>query len=126
MHFRLKSCTRLTFVDNTCYWQGPNPYEATSEQVVTTPTKKKKETRNRQKRLSQTDDAPRQIAWKTDEEIALAKGWKSISENSERGNKRKKDGFLVEVIEYIESKTKMEGRQTYDTVLGKWKMVRLA
>ncbi|GKA59657.1 hypothetical protein Tco_0758970 [Tanacetum coccineum] len=66
------------------------------------------------------------IAWTTDEEIALAKGWKSISENSERGNKRKKDGFLVEVIEYIESKTKMEGRRTYDMVLGKWKMVRLA
>nr|GEX11176.1 E3 ubiquitin-protein ligase RNF170-like isoform X1 [Tanacetum cinerariifolium] len=34
-----------------------------------------------------------------EEEIALAKGWKSISENSERGNTRKKDGFWVEVME---------------------------
>ncbi|GKC26251.1 hypothetical protein Tco_1033545 [Tanacetum coccineum] len=46
------------------------------------------------------------------------------SENSERGNARKKDGFWVEVMEYIESKTKMEGRRTYDMVLGKWKSVR--
>ncbi|GJY73983.1 hypothetical protein Tco_0478414, partial [Tanacetum coccineum] len=46
------------------------------------------------------------------EEVALAKGWKAVFENSERGNARKKDGFWVEVMEYIESKTKMEGRQT--------------
>ncbi|GJU97031.1 hypothetical protein Tco_1326302 [Tanacetum coccineum] len=45
---------------------------------------------------------------------------------SERGNTRKKDGFWVEVMEYIESKTKMEGRRTYDMVVGKWKMVRPA
>nr|GEY38463.1 hypothetical protein [Tanacetum cinerariifolium] len=51
-------------------------------------------------------------------------GWKSDSENNERGNARKKDGFWVEVMEYIESKTKMEGRRTYDMVVGKWKMVR--
>ncbi|GJR60979.1 hypothetical protein Tco_1503141 [Tanacetum coccineum] len=62
----------------------------------------------------------------TEEEIALAKGWKSVSENSKRGNARKKYDFWVEVIEYIESRTKMEGRQTYDMVLGKWKTVRLA
>ncbi|GJW83344.1 hypothetical protein Tco_0156489, partial [Tanacetum coccineum] len=55
-----------------------------------------------------------QIAWTTEEEIALAKGWKAVSENNERGNTRKKDGFWVEVMEYMESKTKMEGRQTYD------------
>ncbi|GJZ88426.1 hypothetical protein Tco_0660208 [Tanacetum coccineum] len=70
--------------ENTSYWQQPNPYEATTQ---TSPTKKKKATRNRQKR--RTDDVPRQ-----------------------RGNARKKDGFWVEVMEYIESKTKMEGRRT--------------
>nr|GFA92242.1 nucleotide-binding alpha-beta plait domain-containing protein [Tanacetum cinerariifolium] len=31
-----------------------------------------------------TDDVPRQVAWTTEEEIAMAKGWKSVSENSER------------------------------------------
>ncbi|GJR24126.1 hypothetical protein Tco_0972653 [Tanacetum coccineum] len=94
------------------YWQQPSPYEATTQ---TSPTKKKKKaTRNRQKRQVQTDDAPRQVAWTTKEEIVLAKDWKSVFENSERGNARKKDGFWVEVMEYIESKTKMEGRRTYD------------
>ncbi|GKD24416.1 hypothetical protein Tco_1230630 [Tanacetum coccineum] len=42
----------------------------------------------------------------TEEEIALAKGWHSVSESSERGNARKKDGFWVEVLAYVESKTK--------------------
>ncbi|GKA71958.1 hypothetical protein Tco_0778174 [Tanacetum coccineum] len=101
--------------ENTGYWQQPGPYEATTQ---TSPTKKKKATRNRQKRQVQTDDAPRQVAWTTEEEIALARGWKSVSKNSERGNARKKDGFWVEVIEYIESKSKMEGRRTYDMESG--------
>ncbi|GJZ27790.1 hypothetical protein Tco_0572437 [Tanacetum coccineum] len=79
--------------ENTSYWQEPNPYEAMGEQVATSPTKKKKATRNGQKRSTQTDDAPRQIAWTTEEEIMLAKGWCAISENSQRGNARKKDGF---------------------------------
>ncbi|GJT62103.1 hypothetical protein Tco_1005636 [Tanacetum coccineum] len=114
MHFSLKELYTPNFSENTAYWQEPNPYEVTGEQVATSPTKKKKVTRNRQKRLTQTDDAPRQIAWTTEEEIALAKGWKAVSENSERGNARKKDGFWVEVMEYMESKTKKEGRRTYD------------
>ncbi|GJS28076.1 hypothetical protein Tco_0488696 [Tanacetum coccineum] len=63
-----------SFQDNTGYWQEPNPHESSVKQVATSPTKKKKATRNRQK--------------------------------SERGNTRKKDGFWVEVMEYIESKTK--------------------
>ncbi|GJS50238.1 hypothetical protein Tco_0600359 [Tanacetum coccineum] len=67
--------------ENTGYWQQPSPYEATTQ---TSPTKKKKATRNRQKRQVQTDDAPRQVVWTTEEEIALAKGWKSVSENNER------------------------------------------
>ncbi|GJR58539.1 glutathione S-transferase T3-like protein [Tanacetum coccineum] len=97
--FSLEELYTPDFSENTAYWQEPNPYEATGEQVATSPTKKKKATRNRQKRLTQTDDAPRQIAWTTKEEIALAKGWKVVSENSERGNARKKDGFWVEVME---------------------------
>ncbi|GJW39031.1 hypothetical protein Tco_0064876 [Tanacetum coccineum] len=94
--------------ENTCYWQEPNDYEAVGEQVATSPTKKKKATRNRQKKPIQTDDAPRQIAWTTEEEIALAKGWRAVSENSQHGNMRKKDGFWCEVMAYIESKTKQE------------------
>ncbi|GKD64431.1 hypothetical protein Tco_1306539 [Tanacetum coccineum] len=118
MHFRSKRCTRLTFQRTPLTGKNSILNEATSEQVAISPTKKKKATRNLQKRLTQTDDAPRQIAWTTEEEIALAKGWKVVSENSERGNARKKDGFWVEVMEYIESKTKMEGRRTYDMESG--------
>ncbi|GKE28643.1 hypothetical protein Tco_1444027, partial [Tanacetum coccineum] len=62
----------------------------------------------------------------TKEEITLAKGWHSVSENSECGNARKKDSFWVVVLEYVKSKTKQEGRQTYDMVVGKWKVVRPA
>ncbi|GKA58917.1 glutathione S-transferase T3-like protein [Tanacetum coccineum] len=115
-----------SFQKNTSYWQEPNPDDCPVEQVATSPTKKKKATHNRQKRVTQTEPAPRQTAWTTEEEIALAKGWRSVSENSERGNARKKDGFWVEVLEYVESKTKQEGRQTYDMVVGKWKVVRPA
>ncbi|GJW99566.1 RNA-directed DNA polymerase [Tanacetum coccineum] len=53
-------------------------------------------------------------AWTTEEEYALAKGWRAISENNQHGNARKKDGFWCEVMVYIESKTKQEGRRTYD------------
>ncbi|GJY00498.1 hypothetical protein Tco_0357516 [Tanacetum coccineum] len=102
--------------ENTGYWQEPNTYEGVGEQVTTSPTKKKKATRNRQKRPIQTDDAPRQIAWTIEEEIALAKGWRAVSENSQYGNARKKYGFWCEVLAYIESKTKQEGRQTNDIV----------
>nr|GEW80607.1 hypothetical protein [Tanacetum cinerariifolium] len=65
--------------ENTDYWQEHNPYEAIGEQVATSPTKKKnKTTRNCQKRTIQTDDAPRQIAWTSEEEIVLAKCWRAI------------------------------------------------
>nr|GEV30971.1 retrovirus-related Pol polyprotein from transposon TNT 1-94 [Tanacetum cinerariifolium] len=47
--------------DNTGYWQAPNPHEYPVEQVATSPKKKKKATRNRQKRTIESDDAPRQI-----------------------------------------------------------------
>ncbi|GJS49916.1 hypothetical protein Tco_0600037 [Tanacetum coccineum] len=112
--------------ENTGYWQEPNPHESPVEQVATSPTKKKNLTRNRQKRTIQSDEAPRQIAWTTKEEIALAKGWVAISENSEHGNARKKYGFWCEVLGYIECKTKAYGRRTYDMVYGKWKSVRPA
>nr|GFB47065.1 hypothetical protein [Tanacetum cinerariifolium] len=104
----------------------PNAYEAVGDQVATSPTKKKKTTRNHQKRSIQTNDAPRQTMWTTEEEVALAKGWRAISENSQHGNARKKDGIWCEVLAYIESKTKQEGRRTYDMVVGKWKSVCLA
>ncbi|GJT85482.1 reverse transcriptase domain-containing protein [Tanacetum coccineum] len=97
-----------SFQENTGYWQQPNPDDSPVEQVATPPTKKKKATRNRQKRVNQTEPAPLQTAWTTEEEIALAKGWRSVYENSERGNMRKKYGFWVEVSEYVESKTKKE------------------
>ncbi|GJZ85086.1 putative reverse transcriptase domain-containing protein [Tanacetum coccineum] len=101
------------------------PQEYPVEQVTTSPTKnKKKATRNRQKRTSQSVDAPRQTLWTTEEEIALCKGWLAVSENSKDGNAKKQSGFWVEVFEYIESKTKQYGRRTYNMVIGKWKTVR--
>ncbi|GKF58117.1 hypothetical protein Tco_0171654, partial [Tanacetum coccineum] len=97
-----------SFQKNTGYWQQPNPDDSPVEQVATSPTKKKKATRNRQKRVNQIEPAPRQNTWTTEKEIALAKGWGSVSENSERDNAGKKDGFWVEVLKYVESKTKQE------------------
>ncbi|GJY49211.1 hypothetical protein Tco_0439167 [Tanacetum coccineum] len=98
----------------------PNPHESQVEQVTTSPTKKKKKkpTRNRQKRHIQIHDAPRQIAWTTEEEIVLCKGWVAISKNSEHDNARKKDGFWCEVLGYIESKTKTHDRRTYENGAG--------
>ncbi|GKA19140.1 hypothetical protein Tco_0699055 [Tanacetum coccineum] len=104
--------------ENTAYWQEPNPYEATGERVATSPTKQKKATHNRQKRAIQANDVPRQTAWTTKEEIALAKGWRAIYKNSQHGNARKKDSFWCEVLAYIESKTKQEGCRTYDMESG--------
>ncbi|GJY92847.1 hypothetical protein Tco_0508629 [Tanacetum coccineum] len=96
--FSLEELYTPDFLDNTGYLQEPNPYEAMGEQIATSPTKKKKATHNRKKSSIQTDNAPRQTAWTTEEEIALAK----------------------------EIKTKLEGRRTYDMVVGKWKTVRPA
>ncbi|GJU90612.1 hypothetical protein Tco_1303035 [Tanacetum coccineum] len=83
--------------ENTGYWQEPNPHEEMGEQVTTSPMKKKKPNRNRQKRTIQTDDEPWQIAWTTEEEIALAKGWVAFSENNKHSNARKQDGFWCEM-----------------------------
>nr|GEX87543.1 glutathione S-transferase T3-like [Tanacetum cinerariifolium] len=94
--------------ENAGYWQAPNTYEAAGEQVATSPTKnRKKATRNRQKRMIENDDAPRQTPWTTEE-----------------GNAKKKQGFWCDVLEYIESKTKQYGRRTYDGVHEKWKTMR--
>ncbi|GJV85804.1 hypothetical protein Tco_1525702 [Tanacetum coccineum] len=48
--------------------------------------------------MIQSDDAPRQIVWTTEEEIALAKGWVVVSENSKYGNARKEHGFWCETV----------------------------
>ncbi|GJS04640.1 hypothetical protein Tco_0321148 [Tanacetum coccineum] len=107
--------TIATDTENIGYWQELNPYDAQApvEEVATSPTKnKKKVTRNRQKRTSQSSNAPRQTLWTTEEEIALCKGWLAVSENSKDGNAKKQSGFWVEVLEYIESKTKQHGRRT--------------
>ncbi|GJR12374.1 hypothetical protein Tco_0795026 [Tanacetum coccineum] len=70
-HARLACITSLS--ENTGYWQESNPHESPVEQVGASPTKKKKATCNRQKRTIQSDDAPRQTPWTTEEEITLAK-----------------------------------------------------
>ncbi|GJW38532.1 hypothetical protein Tco_0064377 [Tanacetum coccineum] len=98
--------------DNTGYWQAPNPHEYPVEQVATSPTKKKKATRNRQKRTIESDDASWKIPWTTKEEIALAKGWLAISENSKNGNTRRQASFWCEALQYIKSKTQQYDRRT--------------
>ncbi|GKB98154.1 hypothetical protein Tco_0984291 [Tanacetum coccineum] len=72
-----------SFQENTGYWQQPDHDDSPVKQVATSPTKKKKATRNRQKRVNQTEPAPWQTAWKTKEEIVLAKG---NSFNAESGD----------------------------------------
>ncbi|GJR86751.1 hypothetical protein Tco_0210762 [Tanacetum coccineum] len=62
--------------------------------------------------------------WTAEEEIALAKGWLAVSENSKHGNARRQAGFWCEVLQYMESKTKQYSRRTYDMVCEKWKTVR--
>ncbi|GKA99252.1 gamma-glutamyltranspeptidase 1 [Tanacetum coccineum] len=41
--------------ENTGFWQAPNPYEVPVEQVATSPTKKKRATRNPPKKMIQSD-----------------------------------------------------------------------
>ncbi|GJZ62944.1 hypothetical protein Tco_0619365 [Tanacetum coccineum] len=82
-------------------------------EVATSPPKtKSKPTRGHQKRTIQSDDAPRQIAWINQEEIALCKGWVYIFENSRVGNTRKDVGFWCEVLQYMESNSKQYDRRT--------------
>nr|GEX25731.1 hypothetical protein [Tanacetum cinerariifolium] len=113
-----------SFQENNGYLQEPGPYEFPVEQVATSPTNKKKATRNRQKMTIQSEDAPRQTPWTIEEENAFCKAWFAISENSKHGNSRKQGGFWVEVLGYIESKTQQYRRRTYDMIIGKWKTVR--
>ncbi|GJV26523.1 hypothetical protein Tco_1379218 [Tanacetum coccineum] len=112
-----------SFQQNTGSFQE-TAHEDSPVEVVTSLPKTKKPTRGRQKRMIQSDDAPRQIAWTHEEEIVLCKGWVYVSENNSVGNTRKDAGFWCEVLQYMESKTKQYGRQTYYMVNEKWKTVR--
>ncbi|GJV28486.1 uncharacterized mitochondrial protein-like protein [Tanacetum coccineum] len=90
---------------------------------VAAPQPKSKPTRGRQKRMVQNEDAPWQTTW-TNEEEMLCKGRVYVFENSRVGNTRKDAGFWSEVLQYMESKTKMYDRRTYDMVNAKWKTMR--
>ncbi|GJZ73540.1 hypothetical protein Tco_0637686 [Tanacetum coccineum] len=61
---------------------------------------------------NQNEDGPRCIAWSTEEEIVLCKGWVHVSEYSAIGNARRENGFWNEVLLYPESKTKATGHRT--------------
>ncbi|GKE48364.1 hypothetical protein Tco_1479622 [Tanacetum coccineum] len=107
--------------ENTCYWQEPNPQESPVEQVATSPTQNKKPTRNRQKRLIQSDDAPRQIAWTTKEEIALCKGWVAIFENSDHDSLKWKEIALLNFntgCEGCSKRQKSSGSISFNTESG--------
>nr|GEW08363.1 transposon Ty3-G Gag-Pol polyprotein [Tanacetum cinerariifolium] len=107
--------------ENTGYLQQPGPYEATTQTSRT--KKKKKATRNRQMR--QPMMYPDRLRGQLKKKLRWLKV-KNLFLKTASGNPRKKDGFWVEVMEYIESNTNMEDRRTYDMVVGKWKMVRPA
>nr|GEU54263.1 hypothetical protein [Tanacetum cinerariifolium] len=74
---------------------GKNPILTTAEQFATSPTKKKKPPRNRQKRTIQSDDAPRQTAWTIKKEIPLAKAWRVISKIASMVTRGSKMAFGV-------------------------------
>nr|GEV46300.1 hypothetical protein [Tanacetum cinerariifolium] len=63
--FPIKDLYMLEFSEslqeNTGYWQEPNPHEYPVEQVATSPTKKNKPTRNRQKMMIQSMINPRKL-----------------------------------------------------------------
>ncbi|GJY46643.1 hypothetical protein Tco_0435706 [Tanacetum coccineum] len=72
---------------------------------------------------NQNEDRPRCIAWSTEEEIVLCKGWVHVSEYSAIGNAGRENGFWNEILPYPKRKTKAIGRRTYDMVNKKWKTV---
>ncbi|GJW15221.1 hypothetical protein Tco_0019354 [Tanacetum coccineum] len=87
--------------ENTSYWQEPNPHEYPVEQVMTSPPKTKKLTRNCQKRTIPSDDAPRVRT--TKKEIVLAQGWLAISKSS------KHDSLKCQEIALPKFATESEG-----------------
>nr|GEZ81014.1 hypothetical protein [Tanacetum cinerariifolium] len=90
-------------------------HENSPVEVTAPPSKSKsKPTRGRQKKTVQNEDAPWQTAWTNEEKIALCKGCVYVSENSRLGNTRKDARFWTGVLKYMESKTKMYCRRTYD------------
>ncbi|GKB74329.1 hypothetical protein Tco_0935741 [Tanacetum coccineum] len=93
------------FGEKTGYSQEPNREESPVEVVATSPPKMKKPTRARQKWMIQSTDAPQQNARTHEEEIALAKGWVDVSENSMLGNSRKEARFWCAVLAYMESQS---------------------
>ncbi|GKD43798.1 hypothetical protein Tco_1268443 [Tanacetum coccineum] len=101
-----------SFQQNTDSFQETAREDSPIEVATPPPKSKSKPTRGRQKRMVQNEDAPRQIAWTNKEEIALCKGWVHVSESSKLGNTRRDVGFWTEVLEYMESKTKLYGRRT--------------
>ncbi|GJV90970.1 hypothetical protein Tco_1538783 [Tanacetum coccineum] len=66
-----------SFQQNTGSFQE-TAHEDSPVEFAAPPPKSKskpKPTRGRQKRMVQNEEAPRQIAWTTEEEITLCKGW---------------------------------------------------
>nr|GEX39660.1 hypothetical protein CTI12_AA403130 [Tanacetum cinerariifolium] len=114
-----------SFQENTGYWKEPNTHESPVEQVANSPPKTKKPIRAHQKRMIQSDDAPRQIAWTTEEEIALAKCWVFVFENNKYGNAMKEHGFWCEgMIHYqVETENIFKYRHCWEVLKNslKWK-----
>ncbi|GKE14115.1 hypothetical protein Tco_1421692 [Tanacetum coccineum] len=79
------------FQENTSYSQEPNREESLVEALATSPPKTKKPTRARQKRMIQSDDAPRKL----DFGVRFWRTWKvkqnnTVIEQSGGGSKRYK------------------------------------
>nr|GEX40014.1 hypothetical protein [Tanacetum cinerariifolium] len=88
---------------------------------------KKKPSKRRQKKRSKIDDSDkeqRNVPWTMAEEIALCKAWVNTSEDSDRGNAKKAQGFWTEVLQYLEREMGVSGVRTYDSINCKWKGLR--
>ncbi|KAL8252772.1 hypothetical protein R6Q59_036465 [Mikania micrantha] len=57
--------------------------------------------------------------WSDEEEVALARAWLTISENSDVGNAQKRDGFYKKVTEHFHHLVKDRSR-TVDQIYSKW------
>ncbi|GJU26762.1 hypothetical protein Tco_1165383, partial [Tanacetum coccineum] len=91
---------------------------------IQVPVTQKKPNGPEKKPQKEKAEDQRCVLWTPEEETALCKGWVRISEDSVKGNARKKRGFWVDILKYMHETCPVTKRRTYDMVNGKWKTVR--
>ncbi|GJY75575.1 hypothetical protein Tco_0480691 [Tanacetum coccineum] len=107
-----------SFQQNTGSFQE-TAREDSPVEVATSPPKTKKQTKGRQKRTIQRDDAPGILHGHMRKKLCCVKVGFTYFENSSVGNTRKDARFWCDFLQYMKSKTKQYGRRTYDIINGK-------